>query len=69
MFVENSAGSTVKHLYDEETLVLLGERPVHVRGGVRDTRAAAKLPRDSLSRGVNRRSAPSHKTAWTHPVR
>lgn len=30
MFVENSAGSTVKHLYDEETLVLLGERPVDV---------------------------------------
>jgi len=30
MFVENSAGSTVKHLYDEEALVLLGERPVYV---------------------------------------
>src|SRR5690349_13298823 len=28
MFVENPAGSTVKHLYDEHTLVLLGERPV-----------------------------------------
>ncbi|WP_419921980.1 inorganic diphosphatase [Candidatus Poriferisodalis sp.] len=30
MFVENPAGSTTKHLYDEDKLVLIGERPVAV---------------------------------------